>query len=99
MPHYVKMGKVPAKRHTQFRKEDGSLHYEQVMGTKGFSGIQSLIYHINPPTQVREAKKSQKSIMRLKKKRHLSIVTFTLGKPKQEEISLKQEKSLWLMMM
>jgi homogentisate 1,2-dioxygenase len=57
MPHYVKMGKVPAKRHTQFRKEDGSLHYEQVMGTKGFSGIQSLIYHINPPTQVREAKK------------------------------------------
>ncbi len=57
MPHYVKMGKIPHKRHTQFRKEDGGLYYEQLMGTKGFSGIQSLIYHINPPTQVREASK------------------------------------------
>ncbi|MED0674537.1 homogentisate 1,2-dioxygenase [Aneurinibacillus thermoaerophilus] len=57
MPHYVKMGNIPHKRHTQFRKPDGGLYYEQLMGTKGFSGIQSLIYHINPPTQVREAKK------------------------------------------
>jgi homogentisate 1,2-dioxygenase len=57
MPYYVKMGNIPHKRHTQFRKPDGGLYYEQVMGTKGFSGIQSLLYHINPPTQVREAKK------------------------------------------
>ncbi|WP_078414327.1 homogentisate 1,2-dioxygenase [Priestia abyssalis] len=57
MPHYVKMGNIPAKRHTQFRKEDGGLYYEQLMGTKGFSSIQSLIYHINPPTRVKEAKK------------------------------------------
>ncbi|MGG0936514.1 homogentisate 1,2-dioxygenase [Brevibacillus centrosporus] len=57
MPHYVKLGNVPPKRHTQFRKEDGGLYYEQLMGTKGFSGIQSLIYHINPPTQVKAVKK------------------------------------------
>lgn len=57
MPHYVKMGKVPPKRHTQFRKGDGSLYYEQVMGTKGFSGTQSIIYHLNPPTRVKEVKK------------------------------------------
>jgi homogentisate 1,2-dioxygenase len=57
MPHYIKMGRIPHKRHTQFRKEDGNLYYEQVMGTKGFSGIQSLIYHINPPTQVKKAVK------------------------------------------
>ncbi|KAA9032398.1 homogentisate 1,2-dioxygenase [Niallia endozanthoxylica] len=57
MPHYIKMGKIPHKRHTQFRKEDGSLYYEQLMGTKGFSGIQSLIYHVNQPTQVRKAEK------------------------------------------
>ncbi|KAB7707846.1 homogentisate 1,2-dioxygenase [Bacillus aerolatus] len=55
MPHYVKMGKVPKKRHTQFRQKNGELYYEQVMGTKGFSGIQSIIYHVHPPTQVREA--------------------------------------------
>ncbi|WP_071393520.1 homogentisate 1,2-dioxygenase [Bacillus tuaregi] len=57
MPHYMKMGRIPHKRHTQFRKEDGSLYYEQLMGTKGFSGIQSLIYHVNQPTQVRKAEK------------------------------------------
>ena len=57
MPHYIKMGLIPHKRHTQFRKEDGSLYYEQLMGTKGFSGIQSIIYHINQPTQVKKAEK------------------------------------------
>ncbi len=57
MPHYIKMGRIPHKRHTQFRKEDGSLYYEQLMGTKGFSGIQSLIYHVNQPTQVKRAEK------------------------------------------
>lgn len=57
MPHYVKMGHIPHKRHTQFRKENGDLYYEQLMGTKGFSGIQSLIYHIHPPTQVKKAEK------------------------------------------
>ncbi|MGE7767950.1 homogentisate 1,2-dioxygenase [Peribacillus sp. NPDC096540] len=57
MTHYVKMGRIPHKRHTQFRKDDGSLYYEQLMGTKGFSSIQSLIYHINQPTQVKKAVK------------------------------------------
>lgn len=52
MPHYVKLGKIPKKRHTQFRQPDGSLYHEQVVGTKGFSGISSILYHINPPTRV-----------------------------------------------
>ena len=53
MPFYVRLGDVPHKRHTQFRKPDGNLYREQVMGVKGFSGIQSVLYHINPPTAVR----------------------------------------------
>lgn len=53
MPFYVSMGAVPHKRHIQFRRPDGSLYREQVMGTRGFSGIQSIMYHINHPTQVR----------------------------------------------
>lgn len=52
MPFYVRLGQVPPKRHTQFRKPDGGLYREQVMGTRGFSGIQSILYHINPPTAV-----------------------------------------------
>jgi homogentisate 1,2-dioxygenase len=50
MVWYQQMGKIPPKRHTVFRKEDDSLFREQVMGTKGFSGIQSILYHHNPPT-------------------------------------------------
>lgn len=52
MPFYKKMGEIPRKRHTVFRKEDGSLFREQVMGTKGFSGMQSILYHHNPPTNI-----------------------------------------------
>jgi homogentisate 1,2-dioxygenase len=54
MPHYYKLGKIPLKRHTQFKQPDGSLYKEQVVGSKGFSGISSILYHINPPTQVKE---------------------------------------------
>ena len=57
MSFYHRLGKIPHKRHTQFRKEDGTLYSEQVMGTKGFSGKQSILYHINPPTQLHRAEK------------------------------------------
>ncbi|OCA90655.1 homogentisate 1,2-dioxygenase [Bacillus sp. FJAT-27225] len=54
---YRQMGKIPRKRHTIFRKEDGSLYREQVMGTKGFSGTQSILYHAHMPTEVVKAEK------------------------------------------
>ncbi|TDL35257.1 homogentisate 1,2-dioxygenase [Jeotgalibacillus sp. S-D1] len=49
---YRQMGKIPHKRHTMFKKEDGTLYREQVMGTKGFSGTQSILYHHHLPTEV-----------------------------------------------
>ena len=53
MPYYVKLGKVPPKRHTTFFKEDGkSLYREELFSTKGFSGIYSNKYHIYMPPQV-----------------------------------------------
>ena len=30
MPRYHKLGKIPHKRHTNFRKEDGNIHYEEL---------------------------------------------------------------------
>ncbi|MCM3123168.1 MULTISPECIES: homogentisate 1,2-dioxygenase [unclassified Mesobacillus] len=50
--YYRQMGEIPKKRHTIFKKEDGSLFREQVMGTKGFSGTQSILYHHHMPTEV-----------------------------------------------
>jgi homogentisate 1,2-dioxygenase len=52
MPHYIKLGEVPHKRHTQFRKPDGGLYSEQLFSTEGFSDDYSLLYHIHPPTQI-----------------------------------------------
>ena len=53
MPFYQRLGHVPHQRHTQFRKPDGSLHYEQLFGTVGFVGMSSLLYHLHRPTMVR----------------------------------------------
>lgn len=53
MPFYHRLGKIPHKRHTTFKKPDGSLHYEQLFGTEGFDGMSSLLYHLHRPTQVR----------------------------------------------
>lgn len=52
--YYRTLGSVPRKRHIQFKKEDGTLYREQVMGTKGFSGTQSILYHHHMPTSVSE---------------------------------------------
>ena len=59
MPFYQKVGKIPHKRHTTFKKADGSLHYEQLFGTIGFDGMSSLMYHLRRPTMVKEIKGSK----------------------------------------
>jgi len=50
--HYHTMGKIPPKRHTQFRRDDGTLYKEQLFSTEGFSSLYSLLYHNNPPTMI-----------------------------------------------
>ncbi|WP_233898646.1 homogentisate 1,2-dioxygenase [Tenacibaculum piscium] len=57
MPFYHKLGKIPPKRHTQFRKEDGTLYYEQLFGTIGFDGMSTNSYHEHRPTMVKEIRK------------------------------------------
>jgi len=56
MPFYSNLGKIPPKRHTQFRKESGDLYYEQLFGTEGFHGFSSLLYHVHRPTMVKSVK-------------------------------------------
>lgn len=50
--HYHSLGQIPPKRHTQFRKPDGTLYHEQLFSTEGFSDLYSLLYHTHPPTQI-----------------------------------------------
>lgn len=54
---YHKLGKIPHKRHTIFKGEDGQLRYEELFGNEGFSGSSSLLYHVHRPTQVTQVAK------------------------------------------
>jgi homogentisate 1,2-dioxygenase len=57
MPIYHTLGTIPRKRHTVFRKPDGGLYAEELMGHEGFVGTSSLLYHIHPPTTVIAARR------------------------------------------
>jgi homogentisate 1,2-dioxygenase len=51
---YASLGAVPPKRHTQVRDDDGDggLLVEEVMGYEGFSGNESILYHLHSPCDV-----------------------------------------------
>ncbi|MFZ0090441.1 MAG: homogentisate 1,2-dioxygenase [Solirubrobacteraceae bacterium] len=50
---YEHGGRVPDKRHVAFR-ENGTLLTEEVMGFEGFSGNESILYHLQTPCRVSE---------------------------------------------
>ncbi len=52
MPIYHQLGRVPRKRHLALRKDQGGIHYEELVGNQGFAGPSSLLYHLRPPTAV-----------------------------------------------
>jgi len=54
MPFYHKLGTFPTKRHIVSRQPNGALYQEELVGTQGFSGMSSLVYHLYPPTLVKE---------------------------------------------
>jgi homogentisate 1,2-dioxygenase len=54
MPPYHRLGEIPPKRHTQFRKPDGTLYAEELFGTEGFSNNYSNLYYYYPPTGVQK---------------------------------------------
>jgi homogentisate 1,2-dioxygenase len=55
MPYYQAVGQIPHKRHTQFRRPDGGLYAEELMGTEGFSSEAALLYHEGLPTAIVDA--------------------------------------------
>jgi len=81
MPFYNKAGKIPEKRHTQFRKPDGTLYHEELFSTEGFSNTYSLLYHLYPPTkikQVGEAYSVEPKVVLSKQLKHRSLKGFKI---------------------
>ena len=92
MPHYQTLGVIPHKRHTQFRKPDGSLYSEQLFSTEGFSNDYSLLYHHYPPTEITRADKPtnvQPIIAEEKMLQHRSFEGFNV-KPEKDFLHSRQ---------
>ena len=82
MPFYHKLGKIPHKRHTVFRKEDGGIHYEQLFGTIGFDGMSTLLYHLQPPTIVKKSKRASSDSVKKRRSTSKNGNANTLKKTK-----------------
>ncbi len=60
MPPYRELGSIPRKRHIAHRRDAGpghrgeGIYYEEVVTTAGFGRAYSIVYHLRPPTRVRE---------------------------------------------
>lgn len=81
MSHYFTLGDIPHKRHTQFRKADGTLYSEQLFSTEGFSSNYSLLYHCHPPTSITSVEDSYDVSPRIAEEsmlRHRSFEGFRL---------------------
>jgi len=94
MPIYHSLGQIPPKRHTAFRKPDGTLYAEELVSTHGFSSLYSLVYHCHPPTIVKtlgEPYSVEPKIAREKHLRHTSLLGFNV---KPEDDFLKSRKPI-----
>ena len=92
MPIYHTLGSIPAKRHTVFRKPDGSLYAEELVSTEGFSSLYSLVYHCHPPTIVKalgQPYSVEPKIAREKHLRHTSLIGFNI-KPEDDYLESRK---------
>lgn len=94
MPFYHKLGKIPHKRHIQFRKPDGSLYPEQLFGTVGFDGMYSNIYHEHRPTQVREILKQYSVAPKISKSNSIQSLRLKGFDIKPEDDYLDSRKTV-----
>ena len=92
MPFYHKLGLIPPKRHTQFRKKDGSLYYEQLFGTIGFEGMSTNSYHEHRPTMVKKIGKQYSVKPKIAKANNLQSYRFRGFQVSQEKDYLESRK-------
>jgi len=92
MPHYHSIGSIPPKRHTQFRKTDGSLYAEELFSTEGFSNDFSLLYHCHPPTEIIHTDEPYDVMPKMAEERMLKHRSFDGFRIKPEKDFLQSRK-------
>ncbi len=96
MPRYHTLGEIPRKRHTTFRKDDGSLYQEELFGTAGFAGMSSLLYHHYPPTCVRTFGEPVNVRPKVALEDNMKAMSFSGFKIEPEDDYLKSRKTLFV---
>ena len=94
MPHYFRLGTIPHKRHTQFRKPDGSLYSEQLFSTEGFSSDYALLYHEHPPTVIINTEEPYDVAPRIAEEKMLKHRSFESFKINAEKDFLQSRKAV-----
>jgi len=89
MPFYHRLGELPPKRHTIFRQKNGELYHEHLMGSMGFSGTSSLLYHVRRPTSIIASRTLRELAHEGDPDRTLRMRHFNLGNvPESESVTL-----------
>ncbi len=96
MPVYHRVGKLPLKRHIIFRQPNGNLYHEELFGTEGFSGVSSLVYHLNPPTMVKQHGKPYSVRPEIEVEDNLQARSFLGFDIKPEKDYLKSRKTMFV---
>lgn len=96
MPVYHRVGKLPLKRHIIFRQPNGNLYHEELFGTEGFSGVSSLVYHLNPPTMVKQHGKPYSVRPEIAVEDNLQARSFLGFNIKPEKDYLKSRKTMFV---
>ncbi|MBL0048786.1 MAG: homogentisate 1,2-dioxygenase [Bacteroidetes bacterium] len=96
MPFYQKVGKIPSKRHVVFRNENGNLYQEELVASQGFSGMSSLVYHLFPPTQVRQVGTPYSVKPKIAVETNMRNVSFNGFEIPAEEDYIKSRKTLFV---
>ncbi len=94
MPFYHSLGIVPEKRHVVSRQPSGALYQEELVGTQGFGGLSSLVYHLYPPTQVRQKGQPYSVAPKIAMENGLNAMSFSGYDLKPEEDYLLSRKTL-----
>ena len=96
MPFYHTLGIIPDKRHTVSRQPNGKLYQEELVGTQGFAGLSSLVYHLYPPTRVRQKGKPYSVKPEIAIDNGLNAMSFNGFDIKPEKDYLKSRKTLFV---
>jgi homogentisate 1,2-dioxygenase len=96
MPFYQKHGLIPKKRHVVSRQANGKLYHEELVGTEGFAGMSSLVYHLHPPTMVLEMGEAYSVKPKIAVTENLKCLSFAGFNIHPEIDYLKSRKTLFV---